>query len=55
MAVIRAIQHLNVNETFVSRTIACYRDTGSVASRPKFGRKINCSNIRNDPKWRGQI
>ena len=30
-AIVRALQHLNVNKYFVSRTIARYRDTGSVA------------------------
>lgn len=39
VAIGRALQHLNVNKSFVSRTIARYRDTGSVASRPKSGRK----------------
>lgn len=39
VAIVRALQHLNVNKSFVSRTIARYRDTGSVASRPKSGRK----------------
>ena len=34
-----ALQDLNVNKSFVSRIIARYRDTGSVASRPKSGRK----------------
>ena len=31
VAIVRALQHLNVNKSFVSRTIARYRDTGSVA------------------------
>lgn len=39
VAIVRALQHLNVNKSFVSRTIARYRDTGSVAPRPKSGRK----------------
>ena len=30
-AIVRALQHLYVNKSFVSRTIARYRDTGSVA------------------------
>ena len=34
MAVIRALQHLNVNKSFVFRTIARYSDNGSVVSRP---------------------
>lgn len=39
VAIVRALQHLNVNKSFVSRTIARYRDIGSVAPRPKSGRK----------------
>ena len=29
VAIVRAFQHLNVNKSFVSRTIARYRDAGS--------------------------
>ena len=36
---IRALQHLNVKKSFISRTIDSYRDTGSVASSHKSGRK----------------
>ena len=39
VAIVRALHHLNVNKSFVSRTIACYRDTDSIASRPKSERK----------------
>ena len=39
VAVARALQQLNVNKYFVSRTIARYRDTGSVARRQRSGRK----------------
>ena len=39
VAIVKALQHLNVNKYFVSPTFARYRDTGSVASRPKIGRK----------------
>lgn len=39
VAIVRALQHLNVNKSFVSRTIARYRDTGSVARRQGSGRK----------------
>ena len=39
VAIVRALQQLNVNKSFVSRIIARYRDTGSVASRQKCGRK----------------
>ena len=35
LAMVRALQHLDVNKSFVFLTIICYRDTGSVASRPK--------------------
>ena len=38
-AIVRVLQHLNVNKSFIFRTIARYSDTGSVASRPKSGRK----------------
>ena len=38
VAIVRALQHLNVNKSFVSRTVALYRDTGNVASRLKRGR-----------------
>ena len=34
-----ALQYLIANKSFVSRIIARYRDTGSVASRPKSGQK----------------
>ena len=39
VAILRAPQHLHVNKSFVSSAIALYCDTGSVASRPKSGRK----------------
>ena len=39
VAIVRALQHLKVNKSFVSRTIARYRDTGSVARRPGNGPK----------------
>ena len=39
MDIVTALQHLNVNKSFVSRTIARNRDTDRVASRPKSGRK----------------
>lgn len=39
VAIVRALQHLNVNKSFVSRTIARYRDTGSIAKRHGGGRK----------------
>ena len=35
----RALQHLNVNKSVISRTIARYCDTGSVPLRPKNGWK----------------
>lgn len=37
-AIVKALSHLNVNKSFVSRTIARYRDTGSVARREGSGR-----------------
>ena len=39
VAFVRAIQHLNVNKSLVSRAIAHCCDTGSIASPPKCGRK----------------
>lgn len=39
VAIVRALQHLQVNKSYVSRTIARYRDTGSVARRQGSGRK----------------
>ena len=39
VAIVRAFQHLNVNKSFVSLTIARYCDTGSVVSRSKSERK----------------
>ena len=39
VAIVRALQHLNVNKTFLSGTIARYRVTGSVARRQESGRK----------------
>ena len=45
----------NVNKSFVSRTIAHYRNTGSVVSRPKRERKINDKNTRYDSKSEDQI
>ena len=40
MSIFRSLQHLNKNKPFISRTIARYRDTGSVASRPKTERNL---------------
>ena len=40
VAIVRALQHLNVNKFFVSRTLAPYRDAGSVDWRQGSGRKI---------------
>ena len=39
LAIVRALRHLNVKKSFVSRTTARYRDTSSVALRPKSERK----------------
>ena len=39
VAIVRALQHLNVKKSFVSSTIARYHDTGSIALRQKSGRK----------------
>ena len=37
LAIVRHLQHLNVNNYSVSRTIARYRGTGNVAPRSKSG------------------
>lgn len=37
--IVRALQHLKINKSFVSRTIARYHETGSVARRKGSGRK----------------
>ena len=37
VAIVRALQYLNVKKSFVSCTITHYCDTGSVALRPKGG------------------
>ena len=39
VTIVRALQHLNVNKSFVSRIIARYSDTGSVGRRQESGRK----------------
>ena len=42
VAIVRALQHVNVNKSFVSLTIARYRDTDSNASRSKkIARELN--------------
>ena len=47
VAIVRALQHLNVNKSFVSRTIARYSDTGSVARRQESGRRKQ----QHQQKW----
>ena len=39
VAIVTALQHLNVNKSLASRNIACYRGTGNFASRAKSGQK----------------
>ena len=39
VAIVRALQSINVNKSFVSRNIARYCDTGCVARRQESGRK----------------
>ena len=39
VAILSALQHLNVNQSFVTRNIAHYHDTGSIASRAKSEQK----------------
>ena len=56
VAIVRALQHLNVNKFFVSRTMAYYSDTDRVPSCPKSGRKKkNGNNTRNDSKSAAHI
>ena len=55
VAIVRILQHLNVNKSFASCKIARYHDTGSFASHPISGRKKNSNNTRNNPKSEGQI
>ena len=51
LTIVRASQYLNMNKSFISRTIArCL----ILASRPKNERK-NSNNIKYDPKSEGQI
>ena len=39
VAIVSALHHLNVNKSFVTRNIAHYCDTGSIASRSKKQKK----------------
>ncbi|CAD7077233.1 unnamed protein product [Hermetia illucens] len=39
VAIVRALQHLNVNKSFVSRTIVRYKDPDNIAKRYGGGRK----------------
>ena len=39
VAIVKALQHLKVNKSFVSRAIARCRDTGNITSHSKSGRK----------------
>ena len=55
LAIVKALQHLNVKKSLVTRTIARYCDTGSVVSRQKSGRKKNNNNTTNYLKNEGQI
>ena len=48
VAIVKALQHLNVNKSFMSR----YRDTGSVARRQGSGRK-NSNISRNGSNSKG--
>ena len=50
VAIVRALQCINVIKSFVSRSIARYRDTGSVARRQGSGRKKNSNINRNGTK-----
>ena len=39
VAIVRALQHLNVNKSFVSRSTTRYRNTGSITSHLKMDEK----------------
>ena len=57
VATVRALQCINVNKSFVSRIIARYRDTGSVARRQGSGRKnttISAEMVRKVKKRLGR-
>ena len=47
VAIVRALQCINVNKSFVSQTIARYRDTRSVARHQGSGQKKQ----QHQQKW----
>ena len=54
VAIVRAIQCINVNKSLVSRTIARYRDTGSVSSAEmvrKVKKRLDRNPRRSGQKW----
>lgn len=53
--IVRRLQQINVNKSFVSRTIARYNDTGSVAKRYGAGRKKTATSPEMVRKVRGRI
>ena len=55
VAIVRALQHLNVNKSFVSRTIARYRDTGSIAKRHGGGHKKSATSAEMVRKVKKRI
>ena len=38
--IVRALQHLNLKKFFIFRTIARYRDTGSIASKKRTEKTV---------------
>lgn len=55
IAIVRALKHLKVNKSFVSRTIARYRDTGSVARRKGSGVKRKATSSEMVRKVKNRI
>ena len=55
VAIVRALQHLNVNNFFVSRTIPRSHDISSVASSPKSGQKKWQHHQKRSEKWKPDL
>lgn len=54
-AIVSQLQHLNVNKTFVHRTIKRYNDTGSIEKRYGAGRKKTTTSREMVKKVRKRI
>ena len=57
MAIVRVLQHLHVNKSFISRTIARYNDTKNdkTVTTPKMIRKVKARFDRNPHRSGGKI